>query len=576
MRKRIKGLAVMLIALPVFLTSCGNENNIVTEEPSTTINNENDDIKYNIYKSGVESGAINGLSYEEWISSIKGKDGVTPTISIDADGYWVINGENTNIKAKSKVSIGEDNYWYIDGVSTGIKAKVDDGNKWYFGTTKDEESSTQKYNIGDLFLDTNSLKVYRYSFIYSSYPEKTYYWEFITDLSLKIDKETVTVSFDTNIPDFMYEYIEKYETLPDKTINKGEWLDLDTFSKEKELNKYFLGWYAGEGVDETKITSYTSITRDCLLKAKWDYEKIDNEYNTPGVTFREGVSFIHKREGKTYMADFPKSNIASNVKKVHIAKTYKGSPVTGVNMLNYLPENVEYVSVPANTGVFGGLAGLTEEEQECNYSLKQFVWRDPSDIEVEIWSRAFSHCCGLEEIKLPSTVTELGGLAFYDCKSLKNITLDPNIKTIGREAFAYCTSLENVYFTGVESIEEKAFYGCTNLWASFNPINLRFTIPASVKYIGNEAFYGCTSLTSIQIRSSEILNLTDNDSCLFTYVKTIENYNESAVTSPLDIASDAYIKTSGLFYTSKNEDSYFFIDNPHYIYRKQSEEDNNN
>ena len=126
MRKRIKGLAVMLIALPVFLTSCGNENNIVTEEPSTTINNENDDIKYSIYKSGVESGTINGLSYEEWISSIKGKDGVTPTISIDADGYWVINGENTNIKAKSKVSIGEDNYWYIDGVSTGIKAKVDD------------------------------------------------------------------------------------------------------------------------------------------------------------------------------------------------------------------------------------------------------------------------------------------------------------------------------------------------------------------------------------------------------------------------------------------------------------------
>ena len=30
-----------------------------------------------------------------------GKDGVTPTITISDDGYWVINGEKTNVKAEA-------------------------------------------------------------------------------------------------------------------------------------------------------------------------------------------------------------------------------------------------------------------------------------------------------------------------------------------------------------------------------------------------------------------------------------------------------------------------------------------
>ena len=33
-----------------------------------------------------------------------GKDGVTPTIEISEDGYWVINGEKTNVKAESETT----------------------------------------------------------------------------------------------------------------------------------------------------------------------------------------------------------------------------------------------------------------------------------------------------------------------------------------------------------------------------------------------------------------------------------------------------------------------------------------
>lgn len=59
-----------------------------------------------------------------------GEDGKTPYIS---NGYWYIDGVNTNVKAEGVdgkdgktpyVSMG---YWYIDGVSTGVKAEGVDG-----------------------------------------------------------------------------------------------------------------------------------------------------------------------------------------------------------------------------------------------------------------------------------------------------------------------------------------------------------------------------------------------------------------------------------------------------------------
>ena len=41
----------------------------------------------------------NGQDGKDGIDGVDGVDGVTPTIEINADGYWVINGEVTNVKA---------------------------------------------------------------------------------------------------------------------------------------------------------------------------------------------------------------------------------------------------------------------------------------------------------------------------------------------------------------------------------------------------------------------------------------------------------------------------------------------
>lgn len=60
-----------------------------------------------------------------------GKDGITPTISINEDGYWVINGVVTTTKAQGEagkdgntpsITISDAGFWVIDGVETSIKA----------------------------------------------------------------------------------------------------------------------------------------------------------------------------------------------------------------------------------------------------------------------------------------------------------------------------------------------------------------------------------------------------------------------------------------------------------------------
>ena len=145
-------------------------------------NTDNDDqIKqvYYTYVAYAESNGETPMSYEDWLASIKGekgdkgdtgangqdgKDGVTPTIEISEDGFWVINGEKTEVKAVGvdgangtngingqdgvdgkdgqdgvdgvtpTIEISEDGFWVINGEKTTTKAIGIDGTNGKDGT----------------------------------------------------------------------------------------------------------------------------------------------------------------------------------------------------------------------------------------------------------------------------------------------------------------------------------------------------------------------------------------------------------------------------------------------------------
>lgn len=60
---------------------------------------------------------------------ISAEDGTTPTVTINSNGYWVINGGTTTVKAKGEkptITVQNGN-WYVDGVDTGEKAQGEQG-----------------------------------------------------------------------------------------------------------------------------------------------------------------------------------------------------------------------------------------------------------------------------------------------------------------------------------------------------------------------------------------------------------------------------------------------------------------
>ncbi len=102
-----------IIALSCALCICLN---LVTSTACfgmfNTSNNKNPEVIdiYNMYVVSAEEKGETPLSYEEWLTTIKGEkgdkgdvgeDGKTPRVEIK-DGYWYINGENTGVKAEGK------------------------------------------------------------------------------------------------------------------------------------------------------------------------------------------------------------------------------------------------------------------------------------------------------------------------------------------------------------------------------------------------------------------------------------------------------------------------------------------
>lgn len=86
--------------------------------------------------------------------------------------------------------------------------------------------------------------------------------------------------------------------------------------------------------------------------------------------------------------------------------------------------------------------------------------------------------------------------AFYGCKGLKSIALPKTVTTIGASAFSGCTALETVTFAddaAIKSIGANAF--------EFSGIK-SITIPEGVTTIGKEAFSTCDVLTEVTLPST--------------------------------------------------------------------------
>ena len=149
-----------------------------------------------------------------------------------------------------------------------------------------------------------------------------------------------------------------------------------------------------------------------------------------------------------------------------------------------------------------------------------------SDSVKTIGDYVFSGCSSLTSITIPDGITSIEDYAFSGCSSLTSITIPDSVTTIGERAFEYCTSLTSITIpNGVIKIGAEVFSGCRSLKefkgkyaadggrclikdneiiAYASASGTKYTIPNSVKTVGQGAFSNCWSLTSVTIPDSVI------------------------------------------------------------------------
>jgi hypothetical protein len=141
---------------------------------------------------------------------------------------------------------------------------------------------------------------------------------------------------------------------------------------------------------------------------------------------------------------------------------------------------IAYIGLAA----FLGCTGLTEVNL-------------PEVISIEYG--AFSECTGLTEVNLPASLTSIEKNPFADCGNLTTITVAPGnthykaqngmlLSIDGTQLIGYPSASGTVTLSGISSIGDDAFRGCTGLTS--------ISFPAATS-IGDDAFRGCASLTSV-------------------------------------------------------------------------------
>jgi uncharacterized repeat protein (TIGR02543 family) len=252
---------------------------------------------------------------QEWLQSLHGQDGIngeTPTISIDGNGYWVINGTPTQTLAEGisgadghspEVAI-VDGYWAIDGVSTGVKAVGIDGQDGHSPVISIDKNGY--WAIDGVPTDVKALGADGTD---GHSPEVAIvdgYWA-IDGVSTGVKAAGIDGQNGVNIYDLYVQYYDysgtEEEWLAD--VLSGNLGVVETHTVSLDYNGYdqgspvalsvvdgrcvtlptparegydFLGWYTGLGVNDGQWTNSLIVDSDLDLVARWRQQNVVVRY----------------------------------------------------------------------------------------------------------------------------------------------------------------------------------------------------------------------------------------------------------------------------------------------------------
>ena len=330
-----------------------------------------------------------------------GKDGVTPTITINSEGYWVINGQTSTTKAKGEDGkegkkgdkgadgakgqdgkdgktphIGDNGNWWIGDKDTNIKAQGPKGDPGATGAQgekgerglpgkdgsviyADKGKPTTQGKDGDYYIDTEAKIFYG--------PKANNTWP-TTGISLT----------GKNINNEDYQLSDDGKTLIKWLNPKTHYIDMNTDPKLKEV--------------------------EIIAKDAFNAEKNNLTY-----------------ELRTFI-------IGDKVKEIQTYAFYQCLRLTSVELSN---ENITRNITKIATLTFGNCTHLQNVDIPASVTT--------------IETRAFIGCDRLTSIILPDKVNSIAANAFMKCKNLHTVIIqNPQAFSISTTAFNQ-TLLRNIY-----------------------------------------------------------------------------------------------------------------------------------
>jgi len=174
--------------------------------------------------------------------------------------------------------------------------------------------------------------------------------------------------------------------------------------------------------------------------------------------------------------------VSNNVTAIGYRAFYNSPKFTTLNIHKGNEPDVQPTAAPEeNTTGLHFPSALTKIDQYAFYGTAITEVSIPTSV-TTLGANAFQGCKSLTSAYIPGTIATPGDNLFQDCSALRKVTLAEGLTKIGGNMFRN-TGIEEIIVEGMERDENTP----------------KFSLPSTVKSLGNWAFGGCKNITAISI-----------------------------------------------------------------------------